>query len=121
MQEKTRYSTQEVVAPAISAVFFQEEDGTWVAQCLEFDIAAQAKSVPELDYELQRVLFAHIAISVELNQRPFLGLNPAPQKYWDMFERGMRLESRERPFRLPESIPLPYMIPRLKIAEQHAR
>lgn len=48
----------------IGAVIFQEGN-LWVAQCLEFDIAAQASTVKELGYELQRVLVGHVVSSLE--------------------------------------------------------
>jgi len=103
----------------ISAILVQEADGSWSAQCLEYDIAAHAKTIPDVDYELQRVLFSHIAISHELKQEPFAGLGPAPQIFWDMFESArMRVETEQRPFRLPRPIPIPRMAPRLKIAER---
>lgn len=66
----------------------------WVAQCLEYDIATQARSLPSLQKEIERVLAAHVAISADLGREPFAGLKPAPQKYWDMFSSSeMRVES----------------------------
>lgn len=104
---------------AISAILIQEADGSWSAQCLEYDITAHARTLPDLDYELQSVLASHIAISQELQREPFSGIGPAPQIFWDMFERAkMRVESVERPFRLPRSSSFPKVIPKLKIAEQ---
>ena len=107
---------------AISAILIQEADGSWSAQCLEYDITAHARTLPDLDYELQSVLASHIAISQELEQEPFSGLRPAPQIFWDMFERAkMRVESVERPFRFPRSSTFPRLCPKLKIAEPHAQ
>jgi hypothetical protein len=103
---------------AVNAILIQQADGTWSAQCLQYDIAAHAKTIPDLDYELQRVLISHIAISLELKQEPFAGIGPAPQVFWDMFERAkMTVESPERPFRLPRPMAFPRVTPRLKIAE----
>jgi hypothetical protein len=101
----------------ISAVLFQE-GGWWSAQCLEYDIAAQAKTLPALRYELQRVLISHIIVSEELGCKPFEGLDSAPQKYWDMFEEAkLRVESDDLPFRLPHPATFPPVSPRLRIAE----
>jgi len=102
----------------ISAILIQEADGSWSAQCLEYDIAAHARYLPDLDYELQKIIFSHIAISQELQQEPFSGIGPAPQIFWDMFEQAkMRVESVERPFRLPRSRTFPKVTPKLKVAE----
>jgi hypothetical protein len=58
------------------------------AQCLEYDIATQARTLPDLWYELQRIIVGHIATSLKLGKEPFAGVPPAPKKYWRMFERS---------------------------------
>jgi len=71
----------------LRAVVFQE--GDWLcAQCLEYDLVAQAKSLPRLYEALRRLIIGHIAVRARHRQQPFLGLPRAPQKYWDMFERS---------------------------------
>src|SRR5438128_8437533 len=46
---------------AIRAVVFQE--GDWLcAQCLEYDLVAQAKSLPRLYEALRRLIIGHIAV-----------------------------------------------------------
>lgn len=104
---------------AISVIAFQDGDG-WTAQCLEYDIAAQAKTLSDLRYELDRVVMSHIAVSDELGQEPFVGLDPAPQKFWTMYEDAkLRVEREDLPFRLPDAGQGLVVTPRLKIAEQH--
>lgn len=101
----------------ISAVLFQEGEW-WSAQCLEYDIAAQAKSLPDLRYELQRVLVSHISVSSELGREPFDGIGPAPQKFWKMFEEAkMSVVSDDLPFRLAKPSSFSAVAPKLKIAE----
>lgn len=102
----------------VSVVILQEED-CWSAQCLQFDIAAQAKTLPDLHYELERTLTAHIATSLVLGRTPFEGLDPAPQEYWEMFARsGLRMEGDELPFGPPVDVPLP--IPDYRVGERLA-
>jgi len=102
---------------SISAILFQEGEW-WSAQCLEYDIAAQARTLSDLRYELERVLCSHVLASLEHEQRPFDGLKAAPQKYWEMFAAAkLRLESDELPFRLPQAAAFPPIVPRLRIAE----
>ena len=104
---------------AISVIAFQDGDG-WTAQCLEYDIAAQAKTLSDLRYELDRVVMSHIAVSDEFGQEPFVGLDPAPQKFWTMYEDAkLRVEREDLPFRLPDAGQGLVVTPRLKIAEQH--
>jgi hypothetical protein len=77
-----------------------QEGRWWSAQCLDYDIAAQARSLPDLAYELQRILIAHLAVAEELNQTPFKGLSSAPQKYWDIYSGSkIRLNIDDLPFR----------------------
>ena len=101
----------------VRVIAFQEADGMWTAQCLEYDIAAQAGTLPDLARELQRVLVSHFAISGEMGQEPFFGLPSAPDKFWRMYEEAEMLVEQE----IGKSDPLPYRVaPRLKIAEQRA-
>jgi hypothetical protein len=104
----------------VSVIAFQEGDW-WTAQCLEYDIAAQAKTFSDLRYEMDRVFVSHIAVSQELGKEPFAGIAPAPGKYWKMFEEAkLRVEREELPFRVPAPDDGSVMVtPRLKIAEQH--
>lgn len=47
-------------------------DGVWwVAQCLEYDIAAQACSVPGVLQELGRIVAAELAIAERFGVEPF--------------------------------------------------
>ena len=65
------------------------QEGDWLsAQCLEYDIATQARTFEDLAYELQRLIAGHIATSKKLHKRPFEGLPKAPPRFWDMFERS---------------------------------
>ncbi len=84
----------------IGAVVFRESD-SWVAQCLEYDLTAQANSLKDLQYELQRTLIGHILAATEADQVPFERLAPAPKRYWEMFATAYALEYEHHPFRVP--------------------
>lgn len=72
---------------AIRAVIFQE--GEWLcAQCLEYDLVAQAKSLRQLSRALQRLIVGHVAVRLRHNQQPFRDLPRAPEKYWAMFRQS---------------------------------
>ena len=72
---------------AIRAVVFQE--GEWLcAQCLEYDLVAQAKSLQQLSKALQRLIVGHVAVRLRHKQQPFRDLPRAPEKYWAMFRRS---------------------------------
>jgi len=71
----------------IRAILFQEEDW-WVAQCLEYDIAAQARTQTDLLYELERILVGHVLVSAKKGLQPFEKLPKAPRRYWAMYEEA---------------------------------
>lgn len=72
---------------ALRVVVFQE--GPFVcAQCLEYDIAAQAKTLEDCLYELERLVIGHIAIAVENGLEPFQNLKSAPARFWQWFEES---------------------------------
>ena len=72
---------------SVRVVVFQE--GDWVcAQCLEHDIAAQGKTLEDCLYELDRLIVGHVAISIDNGLEPLHDLKPAPQRFWELFERS---------------------------------
>jgi predicted RNase H-like HicB family nuclease len=79
----------------IRAVLF-EDMGWWCVQCLEHDIAAQARTVSELVTELERVLSAHVEVSAQLEHEPFVDLPPAPQRFFDAYESSRTPVEDER-------------------------
>jgi hypothetical protein len=83
---------------AIRAVVFQE--GEWLcAQCLEYDLVVQAKSLQQLSRALQKLIVGHIVVRLRHKQEPFRDLPRAPKKYWAMF-RQSRLKLPATMFKL---------------------
>lgn len=68
-------------------VVFREDDW-WVAQCLEHDLATNARSLSDLVYEVERALVSQIAVNAGSDVDPFAGIPKAPRKYWKMFEEA---------------------------------
>lgn len=71
----------------IRVVLFQEE-GQWVAQCLEYDIAAQGTTIDEAQNEWARTFKGYIALSEENNVEPLQGVPKAPDFYEEEFDVG---------------------------------
>ena len=103
-------------------VIFQE--GDWVcAQCLEYDIAAQGKTLDDSLYELERLVVGHIAISVENGLAPLQGLPRAPQQFWDWFERSkIPLPTAPFPFSAEDLDRHGVVVepPQIRVAQPHA-
>lgn len=66
-----------------------EEDGILVAQCLEKDIGAQGKDMEEVFDRLN----ATICLETPYMER----ISKAPQKYFDMWEKGESIPSDNAP------------------------
>lgn len=91
-----------------------EEDGAWSA--LDYDIAAQAKTLTDLQEAIVRALEVHVAVSVQMGREPFQDVKAAPRRLWDLYETGKSVESRPVPFRLAQGPALPPIRPELRIA-----
>ena len=64
------------------------EEGHYVAQCLEYDIGAQADDLDELRVRLMVAVEAERQESIKRHGSPFAGLGPAPYRFYDLWERG---------------------------------
>jgi len=71
----------------LHAVVFTQ--GEWqIAQCLEHNIAAQARTNSDLYYELKRVLVAHLIRAKQMKAEPFADIPRAPKRYWEMYKEA---------------------------------
>jgi hypothetical protein len=73
----------------IRVIVFQD-NGMWVAQCLEHDIGAQAKDIDTLTARLEVVLRTEFKASMEKYGKPFAGIDPAPERFHLMWEHRTR-------------------------------
>lgn len=98
---------QQLTIPDFNFVAFQDGDA-WVAQCLERDICAQAESLKDVLYEVQRALVGHLVISIKLGKEPFKDLPPAPKEYWDKWQgTNIKVTFPDDPFSMPVLAPRP--------------
>lgn len=88
----------------------------WMGQCLEYDIAAQAKTVTDLPYQLERAIVGHIVIALDNKMEPFESVPPAPSRFERMFENGMKVSAPTDHRFTVEGLPQPE-IPDLRIAD----
>jgi len=73
----------------IRVIVFQD-NGMWVAQCLEYDIGAQAKDIDTLNARLEVVLRAEFEASMKKHGKRFAGIGPAPQRFHLMWDHRVR-------------------------------
>ena len=65
-------------------------ENTWIAVCLEHYIVAQGMSTEDVIREFKAMLAAEVIYGIEHGNAdcPLSNIEPAPQKYRDMFEQG---------------------------------
>ena len=76
---------QEVRELRIRAVIFKDAD-LWVAQCLEYDIGAQAPDITSLQVRLDLAIKAELTTSLDMTGVPFGGIDPAPARFHDLWD-----------------------------------
>ena len=74
-----------------------------VAQCIEYDIAAQAPTLGELQARFDLAIVATVALAIEHGEDPFANVGPAPAWYVEEFKRAVRLGG-ERRVEIPQEI-----------------
>lgn len=75
-----------MATPKIRIVLFKDGD-TWCAQCLEYDIGAQATDLNDLPIRLSLAIQADLRESMDRHSEPFAGIDAAPQHFFDMWDR----------------------------------
>ena len=63
----------------------------WVAQCLEYDLAAQGKEIDDALRSFTRTLNGQILLDIQEKVAPLSRVLQAPKEYWSIFEHAKRL------------------------------
>jgi hypothetical protein len=79
----------------VNAVVYQD-GGAWIAQALEFNVMAQARSASEAVKRLELAFASEVSIARDLGREPLSGLGPAPRRFWEMFEQATFTIPREK-------------------------
>ena len=74
------------------SVLLLKEQETWVAQCLEHDVAAQGDSIDEALDNFGAVFTGHVMLDVREGREPLTDIPQAPKVYWDRYNKGSRLD-----------------------------
>ncbi len=95
--------TEQPTVYLLKVVVFKGQK-SWIAQCLDHDIAAQADSPEELPGRFGRALAAEFEFSQQQGVEPLSMLPPAPDRYWAMFYGSMPVRDRKPWLSLSESV-----------------
>ena len=72
-----------------------KEGDVWNAQCLEYDIGAQAKDLSELQSRFAAVFEAERDASAKEGGEEFAGIDPAPDYYHDLWAKTYATVARK--------------------------
>lgn len=75
----------------VNVVAFRDGD-LWVAQCIDFDIAARSDTLPKAMKAFQRAFVANLVANRELGRTELEGVPPAPQRFREMFESAKSVD-----------------------------
>ena len=70
----------------IDVVAFEDRDGNWIAQGIQYDIVARAKSVGGLREAFMRQLAANLALNTRFGRSGLEGIPAAPDRFRALFE-----------------------------------
>jgi hypothetical protein len=75
----------------IDVIAFETSDGTWIAQGVQHDIVARAKSATALRDAFRRQISANMELNKKFGRNGLEGIPPAPEKFKRLFD-----EAKER-------------------------
>lgn len=79
------------------------DQGLWVAQCLEHDIAAQGKSIKAAMRTFSKLFAGQVFLDIENGKEPLEDFTPAPVEYWEMLEEASPLKT-PTPIKMPPTL-----------------
>ena len=96
-------------------VLLMKDSGTWSAQCLEHNIAAQGATTNEAISELARTIVGELSLRAARGREGLDDIPRAPDHYWTMFGTSAPLNMPAPPlFRPDHETPPAYMIPEFR-------
>jgi hypothetical protein len=88
----------------IEVVAFEDHNGVWFAQGVQYDIVARAKSALGLREAFSRQVAANLALNQRFGREGLEGIPPAPEKFRRMFEEAKERLSPTNPRRVGEDM-----------------
>ena len=85
-------------------VILLKEEAMWVAQGLEYDIAAHGVTPDEANEAFALAFAAQVAMALHLGEEPLANIGKAPQEYWDRLEKSLLLAA---PITAPDANEIP--------------
>jgi hypothetical protein len=82
----------------LDVVAFQDSNGFWIAQCIQHDITARAKSILEVRRAFARQLKANLVLNERMGRNGLDGIPSAPEKFKRAFDAAEEHMTRSGAF-----------------------
>lgn len=73
-------------------VLLLQEEGKWVAQCLEYDVAAQADTLTGVQQAFVKSLASQVCVNLHHGKEPMEDVPAAPAYYLEQFKQAMQVK-----------------------------
>lgn len=90
-------------------ILLHQEESAWFAQCLEYDVAAQAPNPGECKRRILHSLSSRILLDLSSKVDPLSSLGPAPHRYFEMAVNAGK-EDPELPVYVPAAAGLQHKL-----------
>lgn len=95
----------------MSVLFIKDGSENWAAQALEYDIAAQGRTIKAAMKAFEAILASEIAYAKVRGIEIFDGIEAAPKRYWNIFESmASPVEVERSPLRMPVATHYPHLL-----------
>ena len=75
-------------------------ESAWVAECLEYDIGAQGKTIEQAKVAFAKTFASQIVVDLAYGRQPLEGIGQSPDDVWQRYESAEPL--KEESFTLPK-------------------
>lgn len=82
-------------------VLFFKENGLWIAQCLDFDIAAQGSSMDLAVLRFIRTFMVQVELDLACKREPLTYVPKAPERFWEQWRSEHSFPLADLTARLP--------------------
>jgi hypothetical protein len=66
----------------------------YIAQCLNYDLVADGKTISDVLNSMQRLVRAQVILSLNEGNEPLSDFERAPKKFWELYENVQYAEQR---------------------------
>jgi hypothetical protein len=99
---------------------YRDEEGDWIAHCLDFSLLAHARKPRDAIKKLIGVMIAHIEYLEKNDLMDQLYAFPAPREYWEKLREAepigtIRINKRVKPRKISDVVPAIHEMSRINV------